>query len=183
MPALRPSGDARARDRLQRRHAEALGRPLQGPCERLRVRVLEPAARLEVRVVDDDVGVRDTSCVVVVVDDGDLVVRRSTLSPIRSRGRAARRARRGPWDPGRRRSACRCGRAGLAKQSRCRTGAGSRPSPQPSPERRPRRRRFEVDVVLGERAALLRQVPLIPLVEVCPDIVLSMGTPLTSPAR
>lgn len=50
---------------------DALGRTLQLP----RVGVLEPAARLEVGVVYDDVGVRDPALVVVVVDDGHLVVR------------------------------------------------------------------------------------------------------------
>lgn len=158
MPALRPGGDARTRNRLQRRHAEALGCPLQGPRERLRVRVLEPAARLEVRVVDDDVGVRDTSCVVVVVDDGDLVVREALPCPSGREGAQ---------------SVERDAVLGIRGDDVVLVGAGAPPSPSgvvavqaPGPvhrlgpvERPPRRRRFEVDVILGERAALLRQVP------------------------
>ena len=48
--------------------------PLQRSVERPGVRVLQAPAGVEVRVVDDDVGVRDAVLVVVVVDDRDLVV-------------------------------------------------------------------------------------------------------------
>ena len=56
--------------------AEAvLGRhALQGPLECPRVGVAQAPSGLEVGVVDDDVGVEDVPLVVVVVDDGDLVL-------------------------------------------------------------------------------------------------------------
>lgn len=47
---------------------------LRGPLQLPGVGVLEPVPRVEVGVVDDDVGVRDPALVVVVVDDGHLVV-------------------------------------------------------------------------------------------------------------
>lgn len=56
--------------------AEAvLGRyALQGPLEGPRVGAAQAPPGLEVGVVDDDVGVKDVPLVVVVVDDGDLVL-------------------------------------------------------------------------------------------------------------
>lgn len=47
---------------------------LQGELELLGVGVLEAPSRVDVGTVRDYVGVRDVTCVVVVVDDGHLVV-------------------------------------------------------------------------------------------------------------
>ena len=77
----RSGGDAGGGGRLQRGHAETPRDLLEGPRERFRVGVLQPPPRLDVGVVHDHVGVRDAVGVVVVVDDGDLVVREALPRP------------------------------------------------------------------------------------------------------